>query len=164
MIDISKIKALAAELRDPKQKWANLASDANRAANAIDSLLSELEAAKSENEGMMKALAECREAMPERDSCDAELMMAVGDPMNVPAYVKTITSTLRAELEAREADRRDAERYRLIRAYYTRVVFMREEGQEMDLWAVGEIGDAYEMQVLDQAVDAALAQRQGEEK
>lgn len=48
MIDIEKMKALAAELRDPAQKWANLASDANRAANAIDTLLSELEAREAD--------------------------------------------------------------------------------------------------------------------
>ncbi|WJN74416.1 hypothetical protein [Burkholderia anthina] len=95
-IDISKMKALATQLRE--WNWLNdqVPQDA---ADAIDSLLSELEASKSANEGMMKALAECREAMPERDSCDAELMMAVGDPMSVTAYVKATTQALRAELE-----------------------------------------------------------------
>ncbi|MBR8376509.1 hypothetical protein KDW20_12045 [Burkholderia cenocepacia] len=54
MIDIEKMKALAAELRDPAQKWANLASDANRAANAIDTLLSELEAREADRRDASK--------------------------------------------------------------------------------------------------------------
>ncbi|UWX75328.1 Lar family restriction alleviation protein [Burkholderia gladioli] len=56
-------------------------------------------------------------------------------------------------------DARDAARYRHLRAYYTRVVFMQEDGPSVDLRAISEIGDAYEMQVLDAAIDAA---RKGE--
>ncbi|VWB08530.1 hypothetical protein [Burkholderia lata] len=48
MIDIERMKALATALRDPAQKWANLALEANRAANAIDTLLSELEAREAD--------------------------------------------------------------------------------------------------------------------
>ena len=69
---------------------------------------------------------------------------------------------LLAEVEAAAADKRDAERYRHLRAYYTRISFMNDSGLDIDLKAAAEIGDAYEMQVLDQAIDAALAQRQGE--
>ncbi|MDR8920499.1 hypothetical protein [Burkholderia multivorans] len=52
----------------------------------------------------------------------------------------------------------DAGRYRWMRAHYTRFVALPDDGPELDLQAIGEIGDAYEGQVLDQTVDAASAQ------
>lgn len=52
----------------------------------------------------------------------------------------------------------DAGRYRWMRAHYTRFVALPDDGPELDLQAIGEIGDAYEGQVLDQTVDAARAQ------
>jgi hypothetical protein len=142
-----------------------LETNASEAADAIDTLLAALdqnridqleaqgafEELDRENGGLRAArLAYASELPP-----DAEGLPDVG---NVHANIRK----LKAALEAAAADKRDAERYRYIRAYYTRVVFMQEEGDEIDLRAIGEIGDAYEIQVLDQAVDAALSQRQEE--
>ncbi|MCA8073151.1 hypothetical protein [Burkholderia vietnamiensis] len=58
--------------------------------------------------------------------------------------------SLLSELEAREADRRDADRYRLLR-----------RGQHWSVWDA--IGDTLRADALDAAIDAALAQRQGED-
>ncbi|MGY6240585.1 hypothetical protein ACW910_24385 (plasmid) [Burkholderia ambifaria] len=155
-IDIEKMKALAAHLRsqeavDAKPREIEMFTD--EAATAIDTLLSELEAAKRENSDMIKALAECRDAMPmEYDS--PHLGGAVGDPIEVPLFVKDIVARMRAELEAREADRLDAERYRWLcdgNGY-----FLEEQA------ICGYVNDKAE---ADAAIDASLAQRQeGEEK
>ncbi|MBR8362126.1 hypothetical protein KDW55_02185 [Burkholderia sp. AU19243] len=131
MIDQDTMRFMATRLR------AMQLTTCDEAADAIDALLAEVEAieqaildpenqpsqygtvllesARKESDSLMSALAECREAMPHRDSCDAELMQAIGDPGAVPIYVKAVVATLRAELEAAAADKRDADRYRWLR-------------------------------------------------
>ncbi|WP_249192511.1 helix-turn-helix domain-containing protein [Burkholderia cenocepacia] len=135
MIDQDKMRALAArqreeaELSDFQPNRKHYAAFMRESADAIDLLLAEVEAieqaildpenqpsqygtvllesARKESDSLMSALAECREAMPHRDSCDAELMQAIGDPGAVPIYVKAVVATLRAELEAAAADKRE---------------------------------------------------------
>ncbi|KWA35925.1 hypothetical protein WT41_01525 [Burkholderia territorii] len=130
-----------------------------QAANAIDLLLAEMEAGKQQIDALLATVAECREKAFIEGYADSLLGAAVGSPDEVPAFVGQTVSELRAKLEAAE---KDAERYRWLRAHYTRFVALPDDGPELDLRAIGEIGDAYEGQVLDQAIDAALAQRQGE--
>ncbi|WP_261520109.1 hypothetical protein [Burkholderia multivorans] len=87
----------------------------------------------------MKALAAKLRSMPK--AYDVELPTAVeaADAINL----------LLAELKAAAADKRDAERYRTLR-----------RGQH---WSVlNGIGDTLRADELDAAIDAALAQRQGE--
>lgn len=125
MIDQDKMRALAAKLRDPAQKWANLTSDANQAANAIDLLLAEVEA-------IDKSSTAC---------CDSYAVenQRLSDEID----------KLRAELEAAAADKRDAERYRILR-----------RGQR---WSViNWVGETLRADRLDAVIDASLAQRQGE--
>ncbi|WP_175725122.1 hypothetical protein [Burkholderia ambifaria] len=163
MIDIEKMKALAEKCREPASSW-DVSSTLGDAATAIDTLLSELEAAKRENSDMMKALAECRDAMPmEYDS--PHLGGAVGDPLEVPLFVKDIVARMRAELEAREADRRDAERYRWLRdkANFAKgwapMVFNCEPGHEIS-WQ-SALHDGW----LDDAIDAVRTPAsEGEQK
>ncbi|MCA8018118.1 hypothetical protein [Burkholderia metallica] len=75
---------------------------------------------------------------------------------------------LLSELEAREADRRDAGRYRWLRKEHfptadhppiAQVVWKAFDDRQGNTWANMIDGDD-----LDRAIDAALAQRQGEEK
>ncbi|WP_139094039.1 hypothetical protein [Burkholderia sp. CCA53] len=74
------------------------------------------------------------------------LSAAVGSPDDVPAFVGQTVTELRTKLEAAE---KDAERYRALR-----------RGQH---WSVlNGIGDTLRADELDAAIDAALAQRQGE--
>ncbi|WP_257744570.1 hypothetical protein [Burkholderia glumae] len=76
----------------------------------------------------------------------------------MPVYASPPASIAPAISESEDA--RDAARYRHLRAYYTQVVFMQEDGPSVDLQAISEIGDAYEMQVLDAAIDAARKENQ----
>ncbi|MBR8182160.1 hypothetical protein KDW54_07095 [Burkholderia ambifaria] len=170
MIDIEKMKALVVNLRywQAEPCLPGPAKDCGDAATAIDSLLSELEATKRERDEMMKALAECRDAMPmEYDS--THLGAAVGDPLEVPLFVKDIVSRLRAELEAREADRRDAERYRTLRDFGKDGVNMKPPVEHVHAMIYShQVGAIPASRVvtgdeLDRAIDAALAQRQGED-
>ncbi|WP_186055726.1 hypothetical protein [Burkholderia gladioli] len=62
-----------------------------------------------------------------------------------------------AQAISESEDARNAARYRHLRAYYTRVVFMQEDGPSVDIQAISEIGDTFEMQALDAAIDAARA-------
>ena len=69
-----------------------------------------------------------------------------------------------SELEAREADRRDAERYRWLRSQPNDTKAPRIDvvlWEEIDESANGGCG--LRMDELDIAIDAALAQRQGED-
>ncbi|WP_254224019.1 hypothetical protein [Burkholderia multivorans] len=101
MIDTEKMKALAAKLR----RYAGSAFVVE-AADAIDSLLSELEAAKLERDKMMKALAECRDKVHVEGYGKSFLYEAIACPDDVPAFIGQTVTELRAALEAREADRR----------------------------------------------------------
>ena len=153
MIDISKMKALATQLRE--WNWLNdqVPQDA---ADAIDSLLSELEAS---NQKRKEAVMDAERAREERNREHVKL--------NAEWVEKT--AALRAELEAREADRRDAERYRWLRNEHfptadnppiAQVVWKEFDDRHGNQWVNMIDGND-----LDRAIDAALAQRQeGEEK
>jgi hypothetical protein len=84
--------------------------------------------------------------------------------LNAAAAIDTLLS----ELEAREADRRDAERYRWLRGNaqpsYLMMATINEGVPSLCRRELLTI-DAQSWQALDQHIDAALAQRQeGEEK
>jgi hypothetical protein len=150
VIDIEKMKAHATEVANDTTVCGNQIE--REWAKTVLSLLSELEAAKRENSDMMKALAECRDAMPmEYDS--PHLGGAVGDPLEVPLFVKDIVARLRAELEAREADRRDAERYRYLR-----------ENAYIELSCGSPRVDGWTAESLDGRIDALAQRQEGEEK
>ncbi|MDN7489453.1 hypothetical protein QZM35_17230 [Burkholderia sp. AU45274] len=88
---------------------------------------------------------------------------ARGAADRIEADAKVIAK-LRAELEAREADRRDAERYRWLRSQPNDTKAPRIDvvlWEEIDESANGGCG--LRMDELDTAIDAALAQRQGED-
>ncbi|UEP43185.1 hypothetical protein [Burkholderia sp. B21-005] len=111
MIDISKMKALAEALRFiPAQTRL-------QAANAIDTLLSELEALIHDNGQLVKAAsaeATLADQLRIELKAHADFRQSVLDPENQPSQHGTIlldthekeVSRLRAELESREADRR----------------------------------------------------------
>ncbi|CAG9259508.1 hypothetical protein BDI4_600041 [Burkholderia diffusa] len=60
---------------------------------------------------------------------------------------------LRAEVT--DDDKICADRYRWVRAHYTRLIAMPDEGSNVDIAAIGEIGDDLEGKVLDLIIDAA---------
>lgn len=62
----------------------------------------ELQRLSAENDSLMQALADCREACPEPRSTDAgnRLVEAVGDPLAVPGYVKATIADLAAAAPA----------------------------------------------------------------
>ena len=129
MIDISKMKALAAHLRahDERHHLTQNTTDHRAAATAIDSLLSELEAS---NQKRKEAVMDAERAREERNREHVKL--------NAEWIEKT--AALRAELEAREADRRDAEIHRYMREKFWISIFeeesavaalaQRQEGEE----------------------------------
>jgi hypothetical protein len=55
--------------------------------------------------------------------------------------------------DAQADDARDAARYRWLRAYYTRVVAMTDTSENLDIVAIGEIGDTGESVALDSRID-----------
>lgn len=104
MIDQDKMRALAERLRDEYEARISITSSRYRdaiskvplqAANAIDLLLAEVEAANRELE-----LSKLR---------------VMGSSAAVESITKLVEK-LRAELEAAAADKRDAERYRYLRS------------------------------------------------
>ncbi|MDN8081219.1 hypothetical protein QZN30_17790 [Burkholderia multivorans] len=109
-IDISKMKALVARVNDCTKPVD--AADRNGIMQLVDSLLSELEAAKLERDKMMKALAECRDKVHVEGYGKSFLYEAIACPDYVPAFIGQTVTELRAALEAAAADKRDAERYR----------------------------------------------------
>lgn len=130
MIDQDKMRALAAKLRRWNLNWMNDPVP-QEAADAIDLLLAEVEAANRELE-----LSKLR---------------IMGSNAAVESITKLVEQ-LRAELEAAAVDKRDAERYR----------FLRHADLDELAAANWEDGQVYEGEALDAAIDAALAQRQGE--
>ncbi|WP_334021339.1 hypothetical protein [Burkholderia orbicola] len=141
MIDTEKMKALAAKLRGPIAKFDNTAAAYSEAADAIDTLLAALEASDQKRK---EAVLDAEKARDERNRAHVKLnaewvekttelraaleaaaafQQAVLDPENQPSQHGTIlldmhkkeVTRLRAELEAREADRLDAGRYRWLR-------------------------------------------------
>jgi hypothetical protein len=167
MIDIENMKALAAHLRsqeavDAKPREIEMFTD--EAAAAIEDLLSELgqnridqleaqgafEELDRENNGLRAArIAYASEFEP-----DAEGMPDTG---NIHANIRK----LKAELEAREADRRDGHRYReLLGLLLAGDIPMPESSVSLNVCGVPPNQDEF-----DEAVDFLLAQRQeGEEK
>ncbi|TES73977.1 hypothetical protein E2P84_20445 [Burkholderia cepacia] len=57
--------------------------------------------------------------------------------------------------EVTDDDKVCADRYRWVRAHYTRLVAMPDEGSNVDIVAIGEIGDDLEGKALDLIIDAA---------
>ncbi|UEP31569.1 hypothetical protein [Burkholderia sp. B21-007] len=126
MIEIEKMKALVSEIRYLSKGRAmgmTLASALYQAADAIDTLLSELEALIHDNGQLVKAAsaeATLVDQLRIELEAHADFRQSVLDPENQPSQHGTIlldthekeVSRLRAELEAREADRRDAELWR----------------------------------------------------
>lgn len=162
MIDQDKMRALVAKLREDYEFSINLVSARYRervprtqveAADAIDLLLAEVEAGKQQIEALLATVAECREKAFVEGYADSLLGAAVGSPDEVPGFVGQTVTELRAELEAAAADKRDAGRYRWLRDYPNNVnptVY----GVTLSLLRQGKY--------LDDAIDTALAQRQGE--
>ncbi|MBJ9895267.1 hypothetical protein [Burkholderia cenocepacia] len=139
MIDTEKMKALAAKLRGPIAKFDNTAAAYSESAQAIEDLLSELEAAQRERDELRAArIAYASEFAP-----DAEGFPETG---NIHANIRK----LKAELEAREADRRDQ---------LTRLLTTIEKDSE---WANPRAVD-WTRGTLLATVKIALAQRQGED-
>ncbi|QTO46380.1 hypothetical protein [Burkholderia latens] len=103
MIDQDKMRALAAELRKYTGTGC-VVDDANAAADAIDLLLAEVEAA---NQKRKEAVLDAEKAREERNRVHVKL--------NAEWIEKT--NALRAELEAAAADKRDAQRYRWLRDF-----------------------------------------------
>lgn len=114
-IDIEKMKALAAKLRSMPKAYDVELPTAVEAATAIDSLLSELEAARNEVESLTTTVARCRDEACVEGYAEAFLQAAIGNPDDVPAFVSQTIIELLGELETRELDRLDARRYRFIK-------------------------------------------------
>lgn len=165
MIDQDKMRFMATRLR------AMDLTTCAEAADAIDLLLAEAEAANMQltvpdwAEGDDQAWDKVTPAVAwhliERHG---ENWAHIGRMMQ--AYLDAHTATLRAELEAAAADKRDADRYRSIRrlnAQQFAELFQRniQEGIQFDFLVDQlQIGGYV---TLDQAfANAALAQRQGE--
>lgn len=205
MIDQDKMRALAAKLRKDYADSVLLTaavlsrSDVSRApleaADAIDLLLAEVEAANAQIDALLSTVAECRDKAFVEGYADSLLGAAVGSPDDVPGFVGQTVAELRAELEAVAADKRelfsllpgpyymdlpdggdvslieqlrrmakDAERYRWLRDEDAGV-----PNGERELCVVqfrlpftgAPDRDLFDV-ALDAAIDAALAQRQGE--
>lgn len=145
MIDQDKMRALAArqreeaELSDFQPNRKHYAAFMRESADAIDFLLAEVE-----------GLRAARIAYASEFPLDAEGLPDVG---NIHANIRK----LKAELEAAAADKRDAERYRGLRTTAIRVQAYASGNPN---WMFGP----YELRgaSFDEAIDAALAQRQGE--
>ncbi|WP_330728173.1 hypothetical protein [Burkholderia multivorans] len=136
MIDQDKMRALAHQLR--AWNWLNDPIP-NQAADAIDLLLAEVEAAEQQQQSLTSLLAECRNVAYVEGYAENFLSAAVGSPDDVPAFVGQTVTELRTKLEAAE---KDAERYRALR-----------RGQH---WSVlNGIGDTLRADELDAAIDAA---------
>ncbi len=145
MIDQDKMRALVAKLRGPLAKFDNFAAGYSEAADAIDLLLAELEAANS-------LFAEMRAYL----QCVVDSSMSRNNSQNLATELLTSIEKLlknRAELEAAAADKRDAGRYRWLRDYPNNV--------NPTVYGVG-LSLLRQGKYLDDAIDAALAQRQGE--
>lgn len=146
MIDQNKMRALAKELRreyvfrlglvapEYRDKVSRTSADA---ADAIDLLLAEVEAAKEQSRKW--------QALTESSQQVAEMAQRRADK-------------LRAELEAATADKRDGHRYReLLGLLLAGDIPMPESSVSLNVCGVPPNQDEF-----DEAVDFLLAQRQGE--
>ncbi|ENH6339273.1 hypothetical protein ABWH74_002614 [Burkholderia vietnamiensis] len=160
MIDQDKMRALAKTLR--AWNWRNNPLP-NQAADAIDLLLAEVEAANMQltvpdwAEGDDQAWDKVTPAVAwhliERHG---ENWAHIGRMMQ--AYLDAHTATLRAELEAAAADKRDGHRYReLLGLLLAGDIPMLESSVSLNVCGVPPNQDEF-----DEAVDFLLAQRQGE--
>ncbi|ABO54158.1 hypothetical protein LA345_25715 [Burkholderia vietnamiensis] len=145
MIDQDKMRALAAKLRE--WNWLNDAVP-QQAADAIDLLLAEVEGLRAARIAYASEFAPDAEGLP--------------DTGNIHANIRR----LKADLEAAAADKLDAERYRLLNsipfgpgvpAAYRGIYFS---------FAVSDGKPGFirscRGEEMSSAIDAALAQRQGE--
>ncbi|MBU9635470.1 hypothetical protein C6Q15_28215 [Burkholderia multivorans] len=154
MIDQDKMRALAHQLR--AWNWLNDPL-ANQAADAIDLLLAEVEATRIERDGQLSARIGYASEFP----LDAEGLPDIG---NIHANIRK----LKAELEAAAADKRDAERYRALREFGKDGVNMKPPVEHVHAMLYSHLAGtipasrAITGDELDRAIDAALAQRQGE--
>ncbi|HEF4835497.1 TPA: hypothetical protein SAO52_000174 [Burkholderia vietnamiensis] len=151
MIDQDMMRFMATRLR------AMDLTTCAEAADAIDALLAEVEAANMQltvpdwAEGDDQAWDKVTPAVAwhliERHG---ENWAHIGRLMQ--AYLDAHTATLRVELEAAAADKRDAERYRWLREL------------DSEFWEVNRMSNMARFygETLDAEIDAALAQRQGE--
>ncbi|HDR9497638.1 TPA: hypothetical protein QDC06_000840 [Burkholderia cepacia] len=174
MIDIEKMKALAAfadrlRVEDTLCKHGGFTEEAD----LIYALLSELEqnridqleaqGAFEEMDRENNGLRAARIAYASEFESDAEGLPDTGN-------IHTNIRKLKAELKAREADRRDAERYRALRVFGKDGVNMKPPVEHVHAIIYShQVGMIPASRVatgdeLDRALDAALAQRQGEEK
>ena len=155
MIDIEKMKRLAHIVRNFTDDQGCPYGICEDAADAIDSLLSELEAA---NQKRKEAVMDAERAREERNREHVKL--------NAEWIEKT--NALRAELEAAAVDRRDAERYRALRDFGKDGVKMKPPVEHVHAMIYSHMVGAIPASrvamgdELDRAIDAALAQRQGE--
>lgn len=161
MIDQDKMRALAKGLR------AAGPLACREAADAIDLLLAEVEAANMQltvpdwAEGDDQAWDKVTPAVAwhliERHG---ENWAHIGRLMQ--AYLDAHTATLRAELEAAAADKRDAERYRFLKRQARSDPKMNGQHVWYSIPIRNPNGGTLTGGTLDDAIDAALAQRQGE--
>ncbi|WP_081336742.1 hypothetical protein [Burkholderia multivorans] len=110
MIDTEKMKALAAELRanhEAMKSWMPThqleSSPASKGADAIDTLLADLESSKQEAAALLATIAECRDKAHVEGYGKSFLYEAIACPDDVPAFIGQTVTELRAALEAAAA-------------------------------------------------------------
>ncbi|MCA8250517.1 helix-turn-helix domain-containing protein [Burkholderia multivorans] len=113
-IDTEKMKALAAELRanhEAMKSWMPThqleSSPASKGADAIDTLLADLESSKQEAAALLATIAECRDKAHVEGYGKSFLYEAIACPDDVPAFIGQTVTDLRAALEAAAADKRE---------------------------------------------------------
>lgn len=152
MIDQDKMRALAAELRKYTGTGC-VVDDTNAAADAIDLLLAEVEQNRIdqlEAHGEFELMTLANKRLSEDFAlADSTIESKNRNIEEIVAH----NNQLRAELEAAAADKRDAERWREIYNGHYIICKVYSNGDVQNLGG-GYIGKY--------AVDAALAQRQGE--
>ncbi|MDN7820473.1 hypothetical protein [Burkholderia vietnamiensis] len=143
MINQDKMRALAEGLR------AAGPLACREAADAIDLLLAEVEASDQKRK---EAILDAEKARDERNRAHVKL--------NAEWIEKT--NALRAELQAAAADKRDAERYRFLKWQARSDPKMNGQHVWYSIPMRNPNGGTLTGSTLDEAIDAALAQRQGE--
>ncbi|MDN7476187.1 hypothetical protein QZM71_15110 [Burkholderia multivorans] len=169
MIDQDKMRALAKCLRADADFAGERESGSfdlrYEAADAINLLLAEVEAAEQQQQSLTSLLAECRNVAYVEGYAENFLSAAVGSPDDVPAFVGQTVTELRTKLEAAE---KDAERYRALREFGKDGVNMKPPVEHVHAMLYSHLAGTIPASrvitgdELDRAIDAALAQRQGE--
>ena len=165
MSDLSKhLREQAAIFReeDSLGRGAKELEDAAELIEQQAARIAELEALLVKANDAWLAMSKTATVAPAVDAQPVAIVTETHDSRGKPdLYTIMATSKLRigdrlyssAQLEGL---RKDAERYRWLRAAYTRVVAMPEQGPNLDMVAIGEIGDSLESSALDAAIDACL--------